>query len=144
MSTNQTDVREIARAAMKSALAKGAKESAATVNRTRNVSLEWRDGKVEKINEATTRRLTLQLYVDGRYSQVSSSDLRPEALDTFIGDSITMTRVLAEDPFRALPEPALYEGRASVDLSSTTPLTRPSPPSSGARPRSRWRRQPAR
>lgn len=121
MSTSQTDVREIARAAMKSALAKGAKETAATVNRSRNVSLEWRDGKIEKINEATTRGLTLQLYVDGRYSQVSSSDLRPEALDTFIGDSISMTRVLSEDPFRALPEPALYEGRASVDLQLDDP-----------------------
>ena len=121
MSTSQTDVREIARAAMKSALAKGAKEAAATVNRSRNVSLEWRDGKIEKINEATTRGLTLQLYVDGRYSQVSSSDLRPEALDTFIADSISMTRVLAEDPFRALPEPALYEGRASVDLQLDDP-----------------------
>lgn len=121
MSTSQTDVREIARAAMKSALAKGAKEAAATVNRSRNVSLEWRDGKIEKINEATTRGLSLQLYVDGRYSQVSSSDLRPEALDTFIGDSISMTRVLAEDPFRALPEPVLYEGRASVDLQLDDP-----------------------
>ena len=121
MSTSQTDVHEIARAAMKSALAKGAKEAAATVNRSRNVSLEWRDGKIEKINEATTRGLSLQLYVDGRYSQVSSSDLRPEALDTFIADSITMTRVLAEDPFRALPEPALYEGRASVDLQLDDP-----------------------
>ena len=121
MSTSQTDVREIARAAMKSALDKGAKEAAATVSRSRNVSLEWRDGKVEKINEATTRGLSLQLYVDGRYSQVSSSDLRPEALDTFIADSITMTRVLAEDPFRALPEPALYEGRASVDLQLDDP-----------------------
>ena len=27
-----------------------------------------------------------------------------------------MTRVLSEDPFRSLPEPALYEGRASIDL----------------------------
>jgi PmbA protein len=116
MSTSQTDVREIARAAMKSAVSKGAKEAAATFSRSRNVSLEWRDGKVEKINEATTRGLTLQLYVDGRYSQVSSSDLRPEALDTFIADSITMTRVLSEDPFRSLPDPALYEGRAAVDL----------------------------
>ena len=121
MSTSQTDVREIARAAMKSALAKGAKEAAATFNRSRNVSLEWRDGKVEKINEATTRGLTLQLYVDGRYSQVSSSDLRPEALDTFIADSISMTRVLSEDPFRSLPDPALYEGRASVDLQLEDP-----------------------
>ena len=121
MSTSQNDVREIARAAMKSALDKGAKEAAATVNRSRNVSLEWRDGKVEKINEATTRGLSLQLYVDGRYSQVSSSDLRPEALSTFIADSVTMTRVLSEDPFRALPEPALYEGRASVDLQLDDP-----------------------
>ena len=121
MSTSQTDVREIARAAMKSALEKGAKEAAATVSRSRNVSLEWRDGKVEKINEATTRGLSLQLYVDGRYSQVSSSDLRPEALSTFIADSVTMTRVLSEDPFRALPEPALYEGRASVDLQLDDP-----------------------
>ena len=121
MSTSQKDVRETARAAMKTALAKGAKEAAATFNRSRNVSLEWRDGKVEKINEATTRGLTLQLYVDGRYSQVSSSDLRPEALSTFIGDSISMTRVLAEDPFRTLPEPSLYEGRASVDLQLEDP-----------------------
>ena len=121
MSTSQTDVREVARTAMKSALAKGARQAAATFNRTRNVSLEWRDGKVEKINEATTRGLTLQLYVDGRYSQVSSSDLRPEALDTFISDSISMTRVLSEDPFRSLPEPSLYEGRASVDLQLEDP-----------------------
>jgi len=121
MSTPTIDVRETARSAMKSALQKGAKEAAATVNRTRNVTVEWRDGKVEKMNEATTRRLTLQLYVDGRYSQVSSSDLRPEALSTFIGDSITMTRALAEDPFRSLPDPALYEGRAAVDLQLEDP-----------------------
>jgi len=63
MSTGTNDVREIARSAMKDALGKGAKEAAAIVSRTRNVTVEWRDGKVEKINEATTRRLTLQLYV---------------------------------------------------------------------------------
>jgi PmbA protein len=121
MSTGTTDVREIARSAMKDALLKGAKEAAATVDRTRNVTVEWRDGKVEKINEATTRRLTLQLYVDGRYSQVSSSDLRPEALSTFTFDSITMTRALTEDPFRSLPDPALYEGRPAVDLQLEDP-----------------------
>ncbi|MFN8093311.1 MAG: hypothetical protein U0599_14020 [Vicinamibacteria bacterium] len=88
MAITPNDVHETARAAMKTALAKGAKEAAATVSRSRNVSPEWRDGKVEKINEARTRGLTLQLFVDGRYSQVSSSDLRPEALETFISDSV--------------------------------------------------------
>jgi PmbA protein len=106
---------------MEGALAKGAREAAATINRTREVSVEWRDGKVERINEATRRSLGLQLYVDGRYSAVSSSDLRPEALATFISDSIVMTRVLTEDPFRTLPDPALYQGRASVDLQLEDP-----------------------
>ena len=121
MSTTQADVREIARSVVKSALAKGAKEAAATVNRSRNVSVDWRDGKIEKIEEATTRGLSLQLYVDGRYSVVSSSDLRPEALDTFVGDGVAMTRVLAEDPFRSLPDPALYQGQAQADLQLADP-----------------------
>ena len=56
------------------------------------------------------------LYVDGRYSIVSTSDLRPEALETFIGDSVVLTRTLAKDPFRTLPDPKLYEGQAKVDL----------------------------
>jgi PmbA protein len=121
MSTTQKDYQDVARQAMKAALAKGAREAAATISRTREVSVEWRDGKVERINEATRRSLGLQLYVDGRYSAVSSSDLRPEALDTFIADSVALTRVLSADPFRTLPEPALYQGRASVDLQLEDP-----------------------
>ncbi len=121
MTTSNPDFREIARGAVKSALSKGAKQAAATINRTRNVSVDWRDGKIEKIEEATTRGLSLQLYVDGRYSQISSSDLRPEALEVFIADGVAMTRVLAEDPFRTLPDPALYQGRASADLQLEDP-----------------------
>jgi PmbA protein len=111
-----TDIRETAQACVKTALQKGAQHCAATVRRSRDVSVNWRDGKVEKIEEATTRGVRVQLYVDGRYSDVSSSDLRPEALDTFIGDSVAMTRVLSEDPDRMLPDLSLYAGRANVDL----------------------------
>jgi len=121
MSTTTSDFREIARGAIQTALKGGAREASATITRSRDVSVEWRDGKVERINEATRRSLTLQLYVDGRYSVASSSDLRPEALATFIADGIVMTRVLTEDPFRALPDPALYQGRASTDLQLDDP-----------------------
>jgi PmbA protein len=64
---------------------------------------------------------SLELYADGRYSTASSSDLRKEALETFIGDSIALTKNLAADPFRGLPDPALYKGRASVDLKLEDP-----------------------
>jgi PmbA protein len=105
------------------ALAKkaGAQEASARAYRVRDVSLDYRDGKVEKISESTTRGVNLQLYVDGRYASVSTSDLRPEALATFIGDSVVMTKTIASDPFRALPDPALYKGQADVDLQLEDP-----------------------
>jgi hypothetical protein len=86
----------------------GAQQCAARAYRVRDVTVQWRDGKLEQINEATTRGVGLQLYVDGRYAAVSSSDLRPEALDSFIAESIVMTRSLVKDPFRSLADPKLY------------------------------------
>ena len=112
----QQDMLAAAHAAVKSALGKGAQEASARTYRVREVEVKWRDGSLEKVHEATTRGLGLTLYVDGRYSNVSTSDLRPEALETFIGDSVTLTRALAKDPFRTLPDPKLYEGQAKVDL----------------------------
>ena len=116
-----TTILEIAQSAVKTALAKGAQEAAANINRTREVETVWRDGKLEKTQEATSRTLGLSLYVDGRYASVSSSDLRPEALERFIGDSVVLTRALGKDPFRSLPDPKLYEGQAKLDLQLADP-----------------------
>lgn len=115
------DMMEIARRAAATAKTKGASEAAARSYRVREVTVTWRDGKIEKVQEATTRGVGLQLYVDGRYSSVFSSDLRPEALSQFIADSVAMTRTLTKDPFRALPDPALYAGQAKVDLKLEDP-----------------------
>ena len=41
------------------------------------MSVQWRDGKLEQITEATTRGVGLQLYVDGRYASVTHE--RPAA-----------------------------------------------------------------
>lgn len=113
MSENLPDV---AQGVVALARKKGASEVAASAYRVRNVEVQWRDGKVERVSEATTRGLGLELYVDGRYSAVSTSDLRPEAVDRFVEDSVALTRTLAADPHRALPDPKLYEGQPQVDL----------------------------
>ncbi len=114
-------MKDVAESCTRIALARGAREAGAVVSRVRDVTLEWRDGKVDRINEATRRGVQLELYVDGRYSVASSSDLRPEALEQFIADSVSNTRVLAEDPFRSLPDPALYAGQAKKDLELEDP-----------------------
>lgn len=100
------------------ALAKkhGARDAAANANRSRQVQTTWRDGKVEKISEATTRGLSLSLFVDGRWGAMSTTDLRPDALERFVAQAVSLVRALAEDPHRKLPDPSLYEGRTTADL----------------------------
>ena len=87
-SGGERDMKAIAHGAVATARAKGASEVAVRAYRVRDVAVQWRDGKLEQINESTTRGVGLQLYVDGRYSAVSTSDLRPEALDVFIADVV--------------------------------------------------------
>jgi PmbA protein len=115
------DLLDITRKAADLALRKGANEAAAGAYRARHVEVAWRDGRVEKVTEATTRGLGLDLYVDGRYASVSTSDLRPDALERFVEDSVALARTLAPDPHRRLPEPELYRGRPDVDLELEDP-----------------------
>jgi PmbA protein len=112
---------EAARAAVRLALRSGAQDAAAAASRARHVELSWRDGRVETASESTTRGLGIDLYVDGRYGSVSTSDLRPEAIERLVEDGVALTRTLAPDPFRKLPDPALYAGRADVDLQLADP-----------------------
>lgn len=112
----KADMLDLARRAVDLARGKGAQEAAAAAWRARHVEIGFRDGKLEKVTEATTRGLGVDLYVDGRYGSLSTNDLRPEALDRFVGEAVVLTRKLAPDPFRKLPDPALYRGQAQVDL----------------------------
>jgi PmbA protein len=112
---------EIARRAVETAKKHGASEAGASAAVQREVKVGWRDGRLERISEATTQGLALQLYVEGRYSAVSTSDLRPEAVEQFVGRAIELARALAPDPYRKLPDPALYQGQAKVDLQLEDP-----------------------
>lgn len=94
----------------------GATDAWSSVSRSRSVDLSYRDGKLEKTQEATSRGLELRVYADGRYSTHSTSDLRPERLRAFVADAVGLTRALQPDPFRFIPDPALFAGRSTADL----------------------------
>jgi PmbA protein len=112
---------EVARRAAELARRHGASEAACGTYRARQVEVAWRDGRIEKATEATTRGLGLDVYVDGRYASVSTNDLRSDALDHFVAEAVALARTLAPDPHRRLPDPELYAGRASLDLELEDP-----------------------
>ena len=74
----------------------------------------------ERVQDQTTQRLSLTLYVKGR-QRAQHNDLRGEALDTFVRDAVAMTRYLEVDLYRKLPDPTRYAGRAELDLDGPTP-----------------------
>jgi len=107
---------ELAQWAVDYAVKAGASQARASVNRTRFCNLEYRERKIETLEESVERGLDLTLYIDGQYSSHRTSDLRKEALGKFLEEAVAMTRHLTPDEHRSLPEPKLYEGREEIDL----------------------------
>lgn len=112
------------------ALAAGASGASARVDRSRDATWTYREGKLETVAGATSMGLSIQVYVDGRYGSHSTSDLRPAALDAFVRDAVALTRALQPDPDRMLPDPALFPkevpdlGLVDADIASGAVLTR--------------------
>jgi PmbA protein len=94
--------------AVEAARKAGADDAAAAASRSRSVSFRLRDGELEKVEDSTARALQLRLFVAGRYSAHSTTDLRPERLTAFVDEIVAMTRSLEKDPHRRLADPSLY------------------------------------
>lgn len=114
-------LQERAEAAVELARAAGADHAWASAASARSTQCHVRDGMVERMQHSHSRRLSVDLYVDGRYFSHSTSDLRDEPLREFMAEAVALTRALQPDPFRALPDPKLFEGRARVELDRVDP-----------------------
>lgn len=110
------DIKKLAEWTIKTAKSAGADDCRVGIDGERQVEISYRERKPETIKEASTRGLYVQVYVNGRYSSQSTSDLRKDALKDFIVNAVASTKLLAEDPYRTLPDPKYYEGRAKLDL----------------------------
>ena len=101
---------------IKTAKAAGADECRVRIDSERFVEISYRKKKPENIKEASKKELFIEIFVNNRYSGQWTSDLRPDALKTFISNAVSTTKLLAEDPFRTLPDPKYYQGRKNTDL----------------------------
>jgi len=99
---------EIAEWAMKETINAGANEASATVTNRREVEIEYREKKLEKLSESTQNSLTLGIYSDHRYSSHTTNDLRKDSLKKFIAEAVAATKYLSKDEFRSLPDSKYY------------------------------------
>ena len=112
---------DLADKAIKIATAAGADDCRVSINGGRFVEINYRERRPEGIKEATSRGLQVEIFVNKRYSVQTTSDLRPQALKSFIEKAVASTRLLEEDPLRTLPDPKYYQGRQNIDLKQFDP-----------------------
>ena len=98
------------------ALKNGCQAAKLTLYTNSNSSFELRNGKIDRLQQATENGLSLNLYVDGRYGYVSTNRLDKKELETLIKNGIDSTRYLAVDEARVLPDPSRYYKGGLPDL----------------------------
>lgn len=104
--------------AMSHALNNGAQQVSVSISNSRSSSVEVRDKKIDKLEQAIQSNLSIRLFVDNRYSVHSTNRLKKEELAGFIEEAIAGTRFLSEDEFRTLPHSGLYYKGGGVDLNT--------------------------
>ncbi len=98
----------LAKWAMNHALENGAQQVSVSISNSKSSSVEVRDEKIDKLEQAVESGLSIRLYVDNKYSSHSTNRLKKEDLARFIEEAIAGTKYLSEDEFRTLPDPGLY------------------------------------
>jgi PmbA protein len=84
----------------------GASEVTAWASEGTWTDVKQRDGRIEKWQDSQSCSASAAFFVNDRYSVHSTNDLRPEALEQFIGRAIEATRHLEPDPDRRLADPS--------------------------------------
>ncbi len=107
---------KLAKWAMEYALNNGAQEASVSISNSWSSSIEVREEKIDKLEQANQSNLSIRLFVDKKYSSHSTNRLNQKELERFISEAIEGTKFLSEDEFRTLPDPSLYFKGKGDDL----------------------------
>ncbi len=107
--------------AVELAKAAGADEVAASIRQSRDVTFEYRDGALEKVKDATSQGLGIQVFAAGRYSSHQTTDLNTERLKSFVAEAVAITKALEPDDFRKITPEELFQDRPDIDLDLVDP-----------------------
>ena len=104
MKTKHRQLLDLAESLVSYGRKKGADEVQVHVNEGSEFSVDVREGKIEKLEEAKERDLSLKVIVDQKVATASSSDLTKPTLHHLVENAIARAKVSSPDPFSGLPE----------------------------------------
>ncbi|MHB9057001.1 MAG: TldD/PmbA family protein [Paludibacteraceae bacterium] len=119
MITNEN--KNLAKWAMDYALKNGCQASKISLYSDSTTSFDLRDGKMDKLQQASESGMTIYLYVDGRYGTYSTNRLDKNELEKFIRTGIEATRFLAKDEYQSLPDASRFYKGGKPDLQLLDP-----------------------
>ncbi len=110
------EMKNVCEYVLETAKSAGADDCGVGYSKRRFVEVQYRERKPENVKEATTRNIGIEVYVNGRYSAQSTSDVRKESLEPFVKNVVETAKLLEEDPYRSLPDPKYFANMAKTDL----------------------------
>jgi len=98
----------IAERGLQSAIAAGARQAEATCTIARRFSTRARGTEIDKLEQSTTRGLSLRVFVGEpgalRRASLSTSDLTGDGIETFARRVVAAAKYVAPDPYAGLPD----------------------------------------
>lgn len=97
--------RDLTLKCMDMALQRGASKVRVSANKSVMDLVGTLNGAVDKVTHCLDRSLSVCLFVDGRYGSFSTNRFDEAGLGAFLDQAIALTRMLAPDACRDLPDP---------------------------------------
>src|SRR5579875_137590 len=117
---SETQLEQIAQNLVERAISAGATAADVVVREAEEFSATIRMGKTESLKEAASKALGLRIFLGTRSASSYSQDFSRSSLDRLVERTLSMARVMSEDPAAGLPE-AEQLGRYKGDLQLYSP-----------------------
>ena len=102
------DREPLARKVLELALGAGASDAEVVIREGSDFSASVRLQKVESLQQANYRRLSLRAFHGKRAAVAATSDFSMEAAEKLVSDALEIARAAGEDPWSGLPSPESY------------------------------------
>ena len=122
--TDSASCSNLANTALEMAKKAGCNAARVTISTNTQSAYNVRDNKMERIHRATSSSIFLQLFSDGKYGTFSTNRMGTCELESFIKKAAGITRLLAPDIYRSLPDPSLYYNGNHENLEQYDPAVK--------------------